>query len=91
MASPQADRSEQDYGHRFKITNMFADGDPEAYINTFNKVTTAERWPKNQWASILTLTGLAQAAVDTLPVADAAIYNTVTDAANYNTITTQLS
>lgn len=47
---------------------MGTDDDPEAYLNTSKRVTTAPGWPAAQWPAILTpcLTRLAQEAIDTL-------------------------
>ncbi|XP_042329940.1 uncharacterized protein LOC121934032 [Sceloporus undulatus] len=63
----------------WKLTKMGPQDDAEAFINTFERIATAAKWPRDQWALLLApcLTGPAQEAVDTLPPTDAKDYDRV--------------
>lgn len=59
-----------------KVQKMKADDNPEAYLNLFECMAQATRWPEAQWASVLVLclVGPAQQSMDTLPASNMADY-----------------
>lgn len=61
------------------MTKMTKDDDPEAFINSFERMAITAIWPRSQWAAILTpyLSGTAQTVVDILPVMEAKDYEIV--------------
>ncbi|XP_041913601.1 uncharacterized protein LOC121678271 isoform X2 [Alosa sapidissima] len=58
------------------LTKLTAEDDVESYLELFERVATRERWPREDWAHILTpfLTGEAQQACRDLSIAEAANY-----------------
>ncbi|KAK0154825.1 hypothetical protein N1851_002857 [Merluccius polli] len=59
-----------------RLTKLGPDDEVEAYLETFERVATQERWPEAQWAYIVTpfLTGPAQQASQDLSPGDAGRY-----------------
>ena len=72
----QATQAPPTTGPTSRLTKLGPDDEVEAYLETFERVATQERWPEAQWAYIVTpfLTGPAQQASQDLSPGDAGRY-----------------